>query len=385
MKSAVLACVLALAPALQSCVPSTAPARASVAAEAQVIPFHDATVVRDATSGTYRIDWQAPGVRRVTVFAGENPDRIDRSRAVARGDAGSTISVDGLESGRRWFFVLVPDRGSELVVAERGLQLATAPNLRDAGGYRTADGRWVRMGLIYRSDQLSRLDDSDLARLAELDLGTVVDLRTRTEREREPDRVPPGADPVVLDVAADAAGSLGGDMRQAMSMIAAGRGAGLLTEANRDFVIQPSARSAYGSLLTRIATQERGLLYHCTSGKDRTGWASAVLLSLLGVPYETVMQDYLVSNDYLADKNRAILAAAHKAGGGMDPAHLEAVLTVRAAYIGAAFAEVERRYGSMDAYARDALGIDDEMLERLRKRMLAGAPVSPSPRSPVTD
>ena len=372
MKPLLLALALALAPVLQGCMPSTVPSRAMGAAETHGIPFHAATVIHDAGSGVYRIDWQAPGVRRVTVFAGASPDSIDRSRPVASGEAGAAITVGGLDPGHRWYFALVPDRGAELVVAERSLRLETAPNLRDAGGYRSADGRWVRMGIVYRSDQLDRLDDGDLARLAALDLGTVVDLRTRTEREREPDRMPAGADHVVLDVAADAAGSVGGDMRQAMSMIAAGRGAELLTTANRDFVIQPSARSAYAGLLTRIATQDRGLLYHCTAGKDRTGWASAVLLSLLGVPRETVMQDYLASNVYLAEKNRATLAAVARSGTAMDPAHLETVMTVRASYIEAAFAEVDRRHGSMEAYAHDALGIDAEALERLRARMLVG-------------
>ncbi len=374
MKSTLLVLFLALAPVLQGCVPATAPARPGVAAETAVIPFQDATVTYDATSGDYRIEWQAPGVRRVKVFAGANPDSIDRSRATASGETGVVITVGGLDPGRHWFFALVPDRGAELVVTERGLRLATVPNLRDVGGYRTADGRWVRMGVVYRSDQLDRLDDRDLARLAALDLGTVADLRTQTERDREPDRMPPGADHVVLDVAADAAGSIGGDMRRTMSMIAAGRGVEMLTNANRDFVVQPSARSAYTGLLERIATQDRPLLYHCTAGKDRTGWASAVLLSLLGVPRETVMQDYLASNDYLADKNRAILAAVGKSGARMDPGYLEAVLTVRASFIDAAFTEVERRHGSMEAYARDALGLDAEMLQRLRERMLAGAP-----------
>lgn len=376
MRSKLLVLFLVLAPVLQGCVPATAPTRASVAAESRAVPFHDATVTYEATSGDYRIEWQAPGVRRVTVFAGESPDSIDRSRPVASGDAGSAIAVAGLDPGRRWFFALVPDHGAELVLTERSLRLATAPNLRDAGGYRTADGRWVRMGRVYRSDQLDRLDDGDFARLAALDLGTVADLRTQAERDREPDRMPPGAAYVVLDVAADSAGGLGGDMRQAMSMIAAGRGVEMLTEANRDFVVQPSARSAYEGLLTRIATQDRGLLYHCTAGKDRTGWASAVLLSLLGVPRETVMQDYLASNEYLAAKNRATLAAVGKSGAAIDPAHLEDVLTVRASFIDAAFTEVDRRYGSMEAYARDALGIDAEMLQRLRARMLTGDPAN---------
>ena len=117
---------------------------------------------------------------------------------------------------------------------------------------------------------------------------------------------------IFLEIARE--GSLGGDMRQAMAMIQGGRGVEMLTAANRDFVALPSARRAYHALVTRAASgmarqSGRALLYHCTAGKDRTGWASAVLLSLLGVPRETVMADYLASNAYLAGKNRATLAA----------------------------------------------------------------------------
>ena len=384
MRSLFLALPLVLAPVLTGCASTetvaTHPAAATtaVAARQGVIPFERAEVVRDTATGNHRIIWEAPGVKQVTLYAGTSPDTIDRARPVATGTLGAAIEVAGLAPDQHWFFALVPDRGGELILAERGLGLATVPNLRDAGGYRTADGRWVRMGLVYRSDQLDRLSDGDFARLGALGLGTIADLRTESERTREPDRVPAGTRHVVLDVAADS-DSMGGDLRKALTKIAAGEGVAMLTEANREFVALPSARAAYGTLLKDIASDRAPLLYHCTSGKDRTGWASAVLLSLLGVPRETVIQDYLASNDYLAAKNRASLAAIAKADSSLNPAFFEPVLGVRAAFIEAAFAEAETRYGSMEAYARDALGIDAATLEALRAHMLTGPVGSEGP------
>ncbi len=164
-------------------------------------------------------------------------------------------------------------------------------------------------------------------------------------------------------------------MRQAMATIAAGKGAEMLTEANRDFVSLNSARSAYHTLLGRIGAEGAGpTLYHCTAGKDRTGWASAVILTLLGVPRETVMADYLASNDYLRAKNEATMAMLGALPTPIARENLEPVLTVRAAYIEAAFAEVDARYGSFDRYVREGLGLDDAAVERFRTTLLTGAP-----------
>jgi protein-tyrosine phosphatase len=365
---------LALTPLVQGCA-TTQTYSVTAPIQGQFIPFEAASVSRREGTDDHVMSWSAPGARKVTIFAGSSPDKIDRTRPVAAGGGKGSTSVSGLARDRRWFFELVPDRGAPLIIADRSVNLATAPNLRDVGGYRTVDGRWVAMGLVYRSDQLDRLTDRDFAKLSSLGLRTVADLRTESERRAGPDRVPTGAEHLILDVAADSKDSLGGDMRAGLAAIQSGRGAEMLTAANREFVSLDSARHAYQQLLRRIAATDGGAtLYHCTAGKDRTGWATAVLLTLLGVPRETVMADYLASNAYLADKNQATLVALANSARPISPAHLEPVLTVRAAYIDAAFAEVERRHRTMEAYVRDGLGIDDATVARLREAMLTGAP-----------
>lgn len=133
-----------------------------------------------------------------------------------------TIAGLALLGGCAPFAAAVHAPAAPVAVAEPSpsLRLATAPNFRDIGGYRTADGRRVRRGLAYRSDQLDRLSNADLDAIDQLAPSVIVDLRTATERAREPDRVPAGARHVVLDVAADSTQSLGGDMRLAMAQIA---------------------------------------------------------------------------------------------------------------------------------------------------------------------
>jgi len=375
MRSRILAGALTAAlVAMQACAPTPAPSAAVRSALAvAAVPFTTAEVT-SPDGRSFTVSWAAPEASAVTVYAGTDPDRIGRDRPVGKGAAQGNIQVDGLPQAARWYFELVPDRGVPLVVADRSLHLKSAPNFRDFGGYRTTDGRWVRMGALYRSDQLDHLSDADLDTLAKLNVRLVADLRTESERQREPDRLPDGARPLVADVMSDSANGVGGDMRKAMAQIKAGRGAEFLTTANRDFVRSESARRAYNLLFTTLADDTTSAVYHCTAGKDRTGWASAVLLTLLGVPRETVMADYLLSNAHLAAKNEVSLArmAAAPAEMRIDPDALKQVLTVQASFLQAAFDEVEARYGSFDAYLRDGLGLTETDLAQLRERYLVG-------------
>ncbi|HWV12689.1 MAG TPA: tyrosine-protein phosphatase [Sphingobium sp.] len=332
------------------------------------IPFLAATAAKVGTSDDYHIAWDAAGVDHVTIYAGPSPSPVRTGKPLARARGKDSVTVSNPVPGERPYFTLVPDHGAPLVIADRALHLASIANLRDIGGYRTADGRWVKMGLLFRSDQLDRVSDADLKAMERLGLRLIADLRTESERTREPDRLPRGSQPLILDVAADSSGSLGGDMRKAMAAIASGKGAEMLTTANRDFVALGSARRAYADLLEKM--NGAPILYHCTAGKDRTGWASAVILTLLGVPRDTVMADYLASNAYLQAKNERAKAMLAKSGSPIDPAYLDPVLTVRASYLDAAFDEVAKRHGSFDAYVRDGLGLGDAEVEALRSTYL---------------
>ncbi|MFH8349892.1 tyrosine-protein phosphatase [Streptomyces sp. NPDC018045] len=314
------------------------------------IPFHDATVTRQK-DGSFAVSWKAPGVRSVTVHAG--------GRAVARGGAEATVTVRGLPAADRQWFRLVPDRGDPLTLADRSLHLEGAANFRDAGGYRTADGRWVKMGVLYRANSLNALTDADLAKLQRLGIRTDFDLRTPSERAKAPDRVPAGARYVVANVlGGETSGELPATPEKAVQT---------MLDGYRAVVSQPAAGTAYRSLFGYAADSgAHGLAYHCESGKDRTGWAAAALLTALGVDRDTVLRDYLASNEYLAASNAAKLA-------GQPPevaARLKPVLDTRAEYLNAAFDEVSTRFGSFDAYLRDGLGLSERDLERLRETLL---------------
>ncbi len=307
----------------------------------------------------------------MSVHAQSTPDldiAIGADRLVGRAGPVGALHVDDLPTAARWYFQLRPERGAPLVIADRSLHLRSAPNFRDVGGYRTSDGRWVRMGLAYRSDQLDRLSDADLAKIASLKPALVVDLRTDAERRGGPDRLPPATVSFVADVMASAPP----DMAAIMRATSPENSIAFLTKANRQFVSEPSALRAYGTLISGVDRTNGGVVYHCTAGKDRTGWASAVLLTILGASRQTIMADYLASNAYLADKNRATLnALPPDRAAALDP-----VLTVRPAYLEAAFAEIQARYGAFDRYLSEGLSLDPAALARLRSRFLVGAATS---------
>ena len=165
---------------------------AAAATKTQAIPFTAATVTQTATG--YDVAWKAPSsAGAVKVYAGTDPTDVGTSDQVGSGKSTDTITVTGLAAAPRWYFELVPAKGGSLVIADRSLHLASAPNFRDVGGYRTSDGKWVKMGLLYRSDGLDALTDADIATVQALGIKLVCDLRTDGERTSKPDKAIPGA------------------------------------------------------------------------------------------------------------------------------------------------------------------------------------------------
>lgn len=249
----------------------------------------------------------------------------------------------------------------------------TLTNFRDLGGQPTRSGGRVRSGLVYRSTELSRIDEPDRARLAGLDIRTVVDLRTDAERAHWPEeaKLPEGATYIVADVLADAPHGtpaqfmpLMNDPEALRRLLGGGRGITLFERHYRDFVRLPSAQAAYRRLFeTLLDPARRPLVFHCTTGKDRTGWAAAALQLLLGVPEEAVVADYLRSNGELGPLIEPLLAEFRARGG--DPELLAPMAGVRRSYLEAALDEVGRRYGSIENYARAGLGLDDAALDGL--------------------
>ncbi|MCT9088006.1 tyrosine-protein phosphatase [Streptomyces sp. ASQP_92] len=257
----------------------------------------------------------------------------------------------------------------------------TIANLRDLGSAPLSGGRSVRPGLVFRAGQLDRMDPAADPAVASLGLRTILDLRTDAERADHPDRVPAGARLLVADALADTISAAGApaaaqlkhilsDPVLAERHLGGGRAQALFADTYRALVSSGSARAAYRTLLTELAADDAvPLLFHCTAGKDRTGWAATVILTLLGADEETVEREYLSVNPAVREAFAPLIEGFVAQGG--DPEIALAVIGVVPQYLGAALDEVASRYGSMEKYVREGLGVPDEAVSRLRERLIA--------------
>lgn len=265
---------------------------------------------------------------------------------------------------------------------KRQVVLEGQSNFRDIGGYKTEDGRSIKWGKVYRSGELHTLSDTDVAKLDALGIRTVVNFMTEAEIEsRGHDRLPDGVREVPLPMEAGNLGDLAAVVNEA-------RGTGdfskVPVELNPEIhrILIDEGREYYATLLRELADpSNRPMIYHCSHGVHRTGTATAILLSALGVPWETVREDYLLSNTYRKNEvDRRVGELRELAADTflvepeqVDMANIKAFYILEAGYIDASLDEAVKRYGSMDEYIRKGLGVIDKELANLRKQLLESA------------
>lgn len=231
---------------------------------------------------------------------------------------------------------------------QRIVPLQGAVNFRDMGGYGAAENRTVKRGVIYRSGDLDNLTDADLELLGGLGLKTIVDFRSREEIEAAPDRLPATiahvhhleVDPGHIFALTDVNTKTGPDLMRKLNVI-------LVNE----------AKSQYTEFFRVLANAGAApLLFHCSAGKDRTGYAAALFLAALGVDCETIFADYMLSDAYVKAKYSRLL---HKFP------ELMSVISVRREYLAAAFEEMNRAYGGVENYMVQELNVDIKLLRNL--------------------
>ncbi len=260
---------------------------------------------------------------------------------------------------------------------ERHLPLDGALNVRDIGGYRSAFGSEVASGQLFRADSLSQLTPPDLDRIASLGLRAVIDFRTSGELLLNgSDRLPPGVEAISLPVSGGDLGAIydviaSGDPERQQEALGHGRGADFMVGMNRGFVSDARQRQQFGAALRMIAAGRTPLLYHCTGGKDRAGWMTAIILTTLGVPREAVTRDYMLSNTYHRAGYAKLRSDLVKAGMVRDPELLRPVLEQSPAYLDAAFDEAERLFETFGEFLERGLGVGEAAQRDLRAALLA--------------
>jgi len=268
-----------------------------------------------------------------------------------------------------------------LTDAQHAALLAAAPNFRDVGGFDTSSRRALRTGLLFRTGELGGLSDEAEAAVSALGIADVYDLRTEAERTQRPDRLPSHVELVIADVLGDAphsgAAALAPLLQAAPSStsidavnaaIGGGKARDIMLATYRDFLSLESANASYRRFVTGVAAGEGAVAFHCTAGKDRTGWGAAILQLFAGVDHATIMSQYLVSNERIGSAFGAIVTAFGEAGG--DQEALQMLIAVHPEYLDAALTEMAERHGDIEGYLAHGLGLTDEELAALSHRLL---------------
>ncbi|AZU03233.1 protein tyrosine/serine phosphatase [Glycocaulis alkaliphilus] len=254
-------------------------------------------------------------------------------------------------------------------MSDRVLRLEGVHNFRKFGAYDLATGGKVRDGL-YRSGQFSRATPSDIETMDGLSVRVVADLRRPREREAEPSHWPQREGVTVL--ASDHAGSSEPPhlvfLRESDMSLDSIRG--FMTQTYRRLPFDPGNQWVFANGLRQLADSkpEDGFIVHCAAGKDRTGLFCALLLTALGVDEEMVREDYLMTNTAV-DFDRLVPAVGKRLeetlGKKTGHEELRAFLGVDPVYYDAAMEAI----GDQRAYLRDALGLEDAVIERLRETL----------------
>jgi protein-tyrosine phosphatase len=335
--------------ALAGCAQPPTPAGAALA---------DVAVTRDA-DGSLTVRWSAAGP--VDVYVAPAPD-LARRTLISDDNPSGLAQVS--RQPERVYLHLVADGATRGVwAAERVLPLEGGRNFRDLGGYPAADGKSVRWGMLYRSGVMADLTQADYQYLDGLGIKTVCDFRSTEERATEPTQWAARAIDYRFRDYDDASS---GVLRTALT-------APDLTAAK----VSATMASLYGGMFEQLLAGKAPLAFNCSAGKDRTGIAAALVLSALGVPRDVILADYALSDDIVNYEAAYTGPDAQRSADGPYGSLARLPAAVRApllasdpAYLTAAFAEMERRHGSVEGYLAAVLQVDAADIATLRSLYL---------------
>jgi protein-tyrosine phosphatase len=320
-----------------------------------VTVLSDVTVDRDE-AGVLVVSWTTPEGVAVDVAVGSSPDPAAHG-VVAAGTTASSLRLDDVGAERLYVSLTAAGDGSTVVAAERRVPFAGITNLRDLGGYPTADGGRTRWGRVFRADALHKLTAEDLEAFAALGVRTVYDLRGDVERDEFPGPVasrhvpisgrPPGvAAPPPPDemTAAD-----GEQMLRDMYVGA----------------LEHSAANVAGVLRSLADPEAVPAVFHCHGGKDRTGIVAAVLLLALGVDPETVLDDYELTRRYRLPEHQQD-SLENMLANGISPEAAASVLGTPRWAMAAALEAIDETYGGVERYLTEVADLTAQEVAALR-------------------
>ncbi|MCD8540083.1 MAG: tyrosine-protein phosphatase [Leadbetterella sp.] len=324
-----------------------------VAASAQEVTLKS-PVGAEHRSGAVKLTFDKDDVYRV--FSGTSKENIDWQTA--------TFIVKGTELQWRTeqfrpYFGVITSANDTLIVTERKIPFARPQNFRDLGGLVNMEGKTVKWGQFYRSDELSGLRNEEFAGFQALGIKAVYDLRSEKEITEAPNRLPE-------DVQYNHRPVFNESGNHSFEGIEDKIKSGTITEAETREMMKAVNKAfatenipVFRKVLTEVLESGSPVLYHCTAGKDRTGFLSAMILSVLKVDRNTILDEYEMTNYYTKQKTEALLKSGHPMMANVKPEVLKALMGVDRSYIQEAFRVIDGQFGGIDAYLKNEMGITD--------------------------
>ena len=287
------------------------------------------------------------------------------------GDFSNAITVPEFYPGKRSYFHVLDEQGRHFVTAPRDLGLQSIQNFRELGGYPAADGRRVKWGQFYRSARLVALSQEERPRFEQLDIRVVLDLRSDIEIQQHPDPVFHGVEQKAISAIVEMeAKEINFDPAALYHLTP--------QEMQKDdeaftgrYRAMPFNNKAYQYLFEKLASQQVPVLFHCTAGKDRTGVAAMLILLALGVSWQVIQEDYLLTNRYFEQQVQKTLTDYYRPG---HPEHVRRFLMsiegVQPHNLQAAYDEILHRYGTTQQYFMKEYGLTETDLAWLREQYL---------------
>lgn len=249
-------------------------------------------------------------------------------------------------------------------------RLSSADNFRDLAGVDrayAATGGHLKPESVYRSNALD-ITDEDLDTVEDLGISTVIDLRTASEIEEHPDRVPAGADYVHIDIVGG--GATAANPTEDFSVDSPEDAATMLGDLNRNFVTDEGMRARFAQVINAIIDADGPVVFHCTAGKDRAGWTSAVLQLAAGVSERDVIDNYLATNDYSSERIAATTEQIRTSQGDEAAEAYAVLLGVQEDFLRSGLDAMKEFYGDVDTYLVDGLGLEVSAVLALKDKLV---------------
>lgn len=314
------------------------------------------------------ISWSDEKLGQINIYMADNPDFVETSENLIATVEGGEYKV-AVPKDKRVYFILKAENGARIRVAERVMPMDNLTNFRDIGGYLTVDGKRTKWGKLFRSAAHDGITARDVEYLQQLGVKTVVDYRTTAEGADHPDVKVEGVAYHHLCPFDESNATNTLDKKQQQQQRSVEQVKAMMAGINRSLVGDTHCNKTYTGLVQiALDPAQVPVVQHCTSGKDRVGAGAATLLMALGVPRETIMEDYLLSNENQLSAQK-MSAGVTSGGQEITPEMMQmfAVLTkVHPEYLEALFDEIDKKWGGTEGYLHDALGLTDADLAKLK-------------------